>query len=44
MAIIIKKTFEQWCKENNRFDLLNRFDCELNKVKPSEIGCSSNKK
>lgn len=44
MAIIIKKTFEQWCKENNRFDLLDRFDCELNKIKPSEIGCSSNKK
>ena len=29
--------FETWCKNNNRIDLLNEWDCTKNKYKPSEI-------
>ena len=36
------KTFEQWCIENNREDLLLRWDYELNKCKPNEISFRSN--
>ena len=32
-----KKSFEQWCTENNRQDILGRFDMELNNCLPSEI-------
>ena len=35
------KTFEQWCIENNREDLLLRWDYELNKCKPSEVSFRS---
>ena len=38
------KSFQQWCIDNNRQDVLDRWDYELNKLKPSEIGYSSNKK
>ena len=38
------KSFEQWCIENNRQDILDRWDCELNDKKPNEIGFSTNKK
>jgi len=38
------KSFEQWCVENNRQDVLNRWDYELNKCKPSNIAYKSNKK
>ena len=31
------KSFEIWCIENNRQDILNRWDYELNNCKPSEI-------
>lgn len=31
------KSFEQWCIENNRQDVLDRWDYELNDCKPSEI-------
>jgi hypothetical protein len=31
------KSFEQWCIDNNRQDVLNRWDYELNSCKPSEI-------
>lgn len=34
-------SFEQWCKNNNRTDVLDRWDYELNKYKPDEIGYSS---
>jgi len=30
-------SFEQWCIENNRQDILNRWDYELNDYKPNEI-------
>ena len=30
-------SFEHWCIDNNRLDLLNRWDYEKNKVKPSEV-------
>lgn len=40
----IIKTFEEWCIENNRQDLLDRWDYKLNSCLPSEIGCKSNSK
>lgn len=38
------KSFDQWCIENNRQDILDRWDYELNDCKPNEICYSSNKK
>ena len=38
------KSFEQWCIENNRQDILDRWDYELNKKNPNEIGFATNKK
>lgn len=38
------KSFEQWCIENNRQDILDRWDYELNNCKPSEITYGTNKK
>jgi len=35
------KSFEQWCIDNNRQDILNRWDYELNNCKPNEVNCSS---
>ena len=32
-----KQTFEEWCLENNRQDILDLWDYELNTIKPSEI-------
>lgn len=37
-------SFEQWCLDNNRRDLLDRWDYELNDKSPSEISYKSNKK
>lgn len=37
------KSFEQWCVENNRYDILNRWDYTLNKCKPSDVFYSSTK-
>lgn len=34
-------SFEQWCIENNRQDVLDRWDYELNNCKPSDIGFSA---
>lgn len=31
------KTFEQWCVENNRQDILERWDYELNELTPADI-------
>lgn len=39
-----KINFEEWCLNNNRTDLLKRWDYELNDVLPSEISYKSNKK
>ena len=36
------KSFYQWCIENNRQDVLDRWDYALNKYKPDEIGHGSN--
>ena len=38
------KSFEQWCIENNREDILDRWDYNLNKCKPSEISYGTKKK
>ena len=38
------KSFEQWCVENNRQDVLERWDYELNSCLPSEITFGTNKK
>lgn len=37
-------SFEKWCIENNRQDVLDRWDYELNKLNPNEINYSSNTK
>lgn len=37
-------SFEQWCLDNNRQDLLERWDYELNSILPSYISYKSNKK
>ena len=37
-------SFEKWCLENNRQDVLNRWDYELNELKPIEITYGSKKK
>lgn len=37
-------SFEQWCIENNRQDVLNKWDFNLNKYKPSDVCRSSSKK
>lgn len=43
-TLLIKngKSFEQWCIENNRQDILDRWDYELNDYKPDEICFSAN--
>jgi hypothetical protein len=38
------KSFEQWCLDNDRQDVLNRWDYDLNNKKPSEICYGTNKK
>jgi len=38
------KSFEQWCIENNKHDVLNRWDYKLNNCKPSEISYGSKTK
>ena len=38
------KSIEEWCIENDRQDVLNRWDYELNNCKPSEICYSTYKK
>jgi ribosomal protein S27E len=37
-------SFEQWCLDNNRQDILNRWDYDLNDVEPSNIGYGANTK
>lgn len=39
-----KKSFEQWCIDNNREDILDRWDYKLNRLYPKEISCSSHDK
>lgn len=38
------KSFEEWCIENDRQDILSRWDYELNNCKPNEITYRSKKK
>jgi hypothetical protein len=44
MSAIITKTFYDWCVENNRQDLLDRWDYELNQCSPKDVGFSVYKK
>jgi len=37
-------SFEYWCIENERKNILDRWDYDLNKLKPDEISYGSNKK
>lgn len=37
-------SFEQWCLDNNRQDVLDRWDYELNNRRPSEITYATDKK
>lgn len=39
----IKKTFYDWCIENNHLDYLERWNYELNQCSPNDIGSKSNK-
>jgi hypothetical protein len=41
--LINSVTFKQWCIENNRQDVLDRWDYELNDCKPNEITFKSTK-
>lgn len=36
-------SFQKWCEQNNRQNVLDRWDYELNKLKPNEISYSSDK-
>jgi len=38
------KSFEQWCIDNSKQDVLNRWDYELNNLKPNELCYGVNKK
>jgi len=38
------KSFEQWCEENNKQEVLNRWDFELNNCNPSEVLYSTHEK
>lgn len=40
----IIKSFYDWCLENDRKDLLDRWDYELNNKSPNEVSFKSNKK
>jgi hypothetical protein len=37
----MKQSFYDWCIENNRQDLLDRWDYDLNKKSPTEVSCQS---
>lgn len=37
------KSLEQWCEENNRYDILLSWDYELNEFTPDEIGFKTNR-
>ncbi len=41
MGKTITKSFYDWCIENNKKDLLNRWDYELNEKSPREVGFNS---
>ena len=40
----IKMNFKQWCLENNRTDILNRWDYDLNTETPDKVSYKTNKK
>lgn len=40
----VTKTFYEWCVENNRFDLNERFDVDKNGCTTKDVGYQSNKK
>ena len=39
--MVIKKSFYDWCMENNRMDLIDRWDIYRNRISPKEVGFSS---
>jgi len=39
-----ENSFKQWCINNYRQDILDKWDYDLNKINPSEINFSTNKK
>lgn len=41
---MFKKSFYDWCKENNSEHLLDRWDYELNDVNPEDVSCSDLRK
>lgn len=41
---MFSKSFEEWCLDNNRKDILDRWDYNLNNIKPVNLSFSSNKK
>lgn len=40
----VTKTFYEWCAENNRLDLNERFDVDKNGCTTKDVGYQSNKK
>ena len=40
----VKYSFAEWCRDNNHQDWLDRWDYELNRVKPDDVAAGSNKK
>ena len=41
---MIKVSFEQWCLENNRYDLIDLWDEDLNNLSPAKVSRGQNKK
>lgn len=40
---VTTKSFYEWCTENNRYDILNRWDYERNDTTPEKVPYKSNK-
>lgn len=39
--MVIRQSFYDWCIENSREDLIDRWDISINKISPQEVGYSS---
>lgn len=44
MSNKIEYSFANWCEDNNRMDLIDRWDYDLNNISPSNVSYKSNKK
>lgn len=40
----VKYSFAEWCRDNDHQDWLDRWDYELNKIRPEDVASGSNKK